>query len=106
MLKFWIQSFLAGVPTVVVGFRDDQGVLKKVQQFKTLELPRAVRANRDAWDPNVCLDLTKRVLDAVWEGTEDGAQYALRYTPPFECITLERLERGTDKSFLPEEYRQ
>jgi hypothetical protein len=26
LLKFWSQSFLAGIPQVVVGFRDDEGV--------------------------------------------------------------------------------
>jgi hypothetical protein len=26
LLKFWSQSFLAGVPRVVVGFRDDEGI--------------------------------------------------------------------------------
>ena len=27
LLKYWIQSYVAGVPTVVVGYRSEDGVL-------------------------------------------------------------------------------
>lgn len=28
LIKFWVQSFLAGIPLIKVGFRDDDGKLK------------------------------------------------------------------------------
>ena len=34
-MKWWAQSFLVGIPKIVCGFRDDDGVVKNVQHFKT-----------------------------------------------------------------------
>ncbi|KAF1362240.1 RAI1-domain-containing protein [Lizonia empirigonia] len=39
LLKFWAQSFLLGVPKIVVGFRSKSGILRGVQMFNTHELP-------------------------------------------------------------------
>ena len=33
-IKWWCQSFLVGVPKIVCGFRDDDGVVEKVVQVK------------------------------------------------------------------------
>lgn len=49
LLKFWAQSFLIGVPKVICGFRDDDGVLSHLETFKTLEIPRKVRHGTGAW---------------------------------------------------------
>jgi hypothetical protein len=29
-MKFWVQSYLLGVPEIICGFRDDDGVVRKV----------------------------------------------------------------------------
>ncbi|KAF9312464.1 Dom-3 Z, partial [Podila minutissima] len=49
LLKFWAQSFLPGIPTIIVGFRDDDGNVVHVQTFKTMEIPRLVRGKEGAW---------------------------------------------------------
>jgi len=38
-MKFWAQSFLVGVPRIVVGFRDDEGIVNSLQTFKTTDIP-------------------------------------------------------------------
>uniref|UniRef100_A0A0D9WG52 Decapping nuclease n=1 Tax=Leersia perrieri TaxID=77586 RepID=A0A0D9WG52_9ORYZ len=51
LLRFWIQSFLAGVPYVVVGFRNDKDedyILQFAQPFNRLELLRAQSPCPDA----------------------------------------------------------
>jgi len=48
-----MQSFLLGVPFVVVGFRDFKGILQSIQEFKTLELPRMVRNKVSSLKPVV-----------------------------------------------------
>ena len=40
----WLQSFLAGVPRIIVGFRDDAGVVKELRPLETMKIPRMVRA--------------------------------------------------------------
>jgi len=62
LLKFYFQSFLLGVPEIVVGFRTPAGQLSTLQTFKTIEIPRLVRDKPHAWDPLICLDWGKRFL--------------------------------------------
>ncbi|THU84181.1 RAI1-domain-containing protein [Dendrothele bispora CBS 962.96] len=62
LLKFYFQSFLLGVPEIVVGFRTPSGQLTTMQSFKTIEIPRMVRGKPGAWDPSVCLDWGFRFL--------------------------------------------
>ncbi|QRV89694.1 nuclear 5'-3' exoribonuclease-interacting protein, Rai1p [Ceratobasidium sp. AG-Ba] len=62
LLKFWAQSFLLGVPEIVVGFRTHQGQISTIQSFQTMGLPRMVRGKPGAWDPNTCLVFIGKLL--------------------------------------------
>ncbi|SGZ12437.1 BQ5605_C028g10505 [Microbotryum silenes-dioicae] len=55
LLKHYTQSFLLGVPTIIVGFRTRTGHLTALQSFKTLEIPRLVRNKSHAWSPTTSL---------------------------------------------------
>ncbi|XP_039801136.1 NAD-capped RNA hydrolase DXO1-like isoform X2 [Panicum virgatum] len=44
LLRFWIQSFLAGVPYVVVGFRNDAGILVRTERLRTKDITQKVKA--------------------------------------------------------------
>uniref|UniRef100_A0A452Z1B1 Decapping nuclease n=1 Tax=Aegilops tauschii subsp. strangulata TaxID=200361 RepID=A0A452Z1B1_AEGTS len=44
LLRFWIQSFLAGVSYVVVGFRNDAGVLIRTERLRTKDITQKVKA--------------------------------------------------------------
>jgi RAT1-interacting protein len=39
LMKFWIQSFLLGVPKIIVGFRTPDGILKRVEEMVSNYLP-------------------------------------------------------------------
>ncbi|KAF9972695.1 Dom-3 Z [Actinomortierella ambigua] len=54
LLKFWAQSYLAGVPTIVVGFRDDDGIVRELQTLKTADIPQIVRGRRGFWVSQDC----------------------------------------------------
>ncbi|XP_058086909.1 NAD-capped RNA hydrolase DXO1 isoform X2 [Magnolia sinica] len=43
LLKFWIQSFLADVPFIVVGFRDDAGRLVRTERLRTKDITQRVK---------------------------------------------------------------
>jgi len=62
LLKLYFQSFLLGVPEIVVGFRTPSGVLETTQTFKTIEIPRLVRDKAEAWNPLLCLDWGQRFI--------------------------------------------
>ncbi|KAL7281998.1 hypothetical protein ACG7TL_003465 [Trametes sanguinea] len=79
LLKFYMQSFLLGVPEVVVGFRTPAGRLTTTQTFKTIQIPRLVRGKPGAWDPQICfswghhfLNTLKSIVSAPAEASEGG----------------------------------
>jgi hypothetical protein len=39
LLRWWIQSFIVGVPTIYVGMRNDQGLLLATKAYRTKDLP-------------------------------------------------------------------
>jgi len=90
LLKFWLQSFLAGVPKIVVGFRDDRGVVHEVQTIETLSIPRMVRA-QGHWDPSVCLNFGQQALEWLQRemaSRSEGEELVLRYEPEQESLLL------------------
>ncbi|ORX39312.1 RAI1 like PD-XK nuclease-domain-containing protein [Kockovaella imperatae] len=66
LLKHWAQSFLLGVPTVEVGFRDDDGILRSQTSFETVKIPRLVAAiPQPPWSPAPCFHFLHAVLNLV-----------------------------------------
>ncbi|KAF8582448.1 RAI1-domain-containing protein [Ramaria rubella] len=85
LLKFYIQSFLLGVPEVVVGFRSPSGYLQTVQTFKTMDLPRSVRGKSGAWDPTICLAWGARVFEflraQIYDNDDERGVWRATFTP-------------------------
>jgi RAT1-interacting protein len=64
LMKFWIQSFLLGVPKIVVGFRSRDGMLLRVEEIETVNIPDKVRRRgRALWDGNVCINAASAFLE-------------------------------------------
>ncbi|KAH0974167.1 hypothetical protein GBA52_016066 [Prunus armeniaca] len=61
LLKFWIQSFLAGVPYIVIGFRDDAGRLVRTERLRTKDITQRVKM-KNYWQGGVCLAFADEVL--------------------------------------------
>jgi RAT1-interacting protein len=40
LMKWWAQSFLIGVPKLVCGFRNDDGIIKSLQSFRISDIPK------------------------------------------------------------------
>eukprot|EP00743_Colponemidia_sp_Colp-15_P008091 GILK01008767.1.p1 GENE.GILK01008767.1~~GILK01008767.1.p1 ORF type:complete len:384 (-),score=49.13 GILK01008767.1:153-1247(-) len=76
MLTFWIQSYLAGVPFIACGFRDNDGILRGVQHFKTTDLPKTAKR---FWQPKSCLSPTNQILSFIDNNTTDGNSYILQF---------------------------
>lgn len=64
LMKFWIQSFLLGVPKIIVGFRSRDGVLVKLEEIETANIPTtAQRRGRARWDGNTCINFASAFLE-------------------------------------------
>ena len=92
LFKFWVQSYLVGVPRIVVGFRDE-AELRKLQSFDTLELPGLAAAGaqgRPSWRPQACLGFADAVL--MWLrgalDAADGDAYVVTYDPEMRAISF------------------
>lgn len=64
LMKFWIQSFLLGVPKIIVGFRDQNGILVRIEEMETEKIPGTVkRRGKATWDGNMCINFAAGFLD-------------------------------------------
>ena len=73
LLKWWAQSFAVGVRRILVGFRDDDGHVRKLQTLDTLKLPGYAARHAGAWDPKTALAFADRVLTELKELFAGGA---------------------------------
>ena len=103
LLKYWAQSYLAGVPTIVCGLRDDNGIVRKIETFDTLEIPKIARKDDAKWNPSVCLNFCDEFL--AWVKSivvEDDRHvvYSFIFEDPFQFVKVEKRPYGTEV-FLP-----
>ena len=92
-LKYWLQSFLAGVPTVVVGFRDDAGKVLELKTLETRSMHKGSIRDKGYWDAAACFNFGARVLEWLQEqlvqhGDTAGDCFVLRYEPAAAAIQL------------------
>lgn len=66
LLKFWAQSFLLGVPKIIVGFRDRNGILLRLEEMETHSIPGKVqKVGKRSWDGNVCINFAAAFLECM-----------------------------------------
>lgn len=111
-LRWWAQSFLGGVPRILVGFKCDERTVVKSQIFDvtsrglTQSTPTCAQTS-DYWKPQVCFNFLDAFLSFVKEVvTEDN--YAVVYVfswNPGDDVRY-HIKRGQEHCFLLPEYVQ
>ncbi|KAF4628497.1 hypothetical protein G7Y89_g9656 [Cudoniella acicularis] len=98
LMKFWIQSFLLGVPKIVVGFRTPDGFLKRVEEMDTASIPGTVkRRGKGTWDGNMCINFASSLLDC------DGV-WRIRRKERSSTIEVFKIEETGHGDILPDEF--
>lgn len=92
LLKFWAQSFLLGVPKVIVGWRSKQGILKGVQEFDTGKIPGMVRRGSACWDGNVCINFAAAFLAHLKETIKEDGVYSLTLKKRSGVIEIQKVK--------------
>ncbi|KAG0030926.1 hypothetical protein BGZ81_002066 [Podila clonocystis] len=95
----------SGIPTIIVGFRDDDGNVVHVQAFKTMEIPRLVRGKEGAWDTTICINFLDGVLSFLKRlvvKDDPTLTYTIRWAYPFQAIEVEFA--GPKRSFLTKRF--
>lgn len=66
LLKFWAQSFLLGVPRIIIGFRDQDGIVRRLDDLDTASIPSKVKkSGRGTWDGNICINFAASFLECM-----------------------------------------
>lgn len=124
LLKFWIQSFLLNIPKIIVGFRtnDERGILTRVQEYTTTDLPKFVagRARSEGrnppWEKEVCINFAGEFLtflrDTILKhsqyssgnGTSQGGVWKVRRRERSDVIEVFRVEEDGYGDILSREF--
>ena len=107
LLKFWAQSFLAGIPKIVVGMRDDNGIVRGLTSYKTTSIPGICNKQyTKKWDANIALNFLDAILNwlkRVVVIDNPDVVYMVEFNEPFTYVSLEVCKEGS-KKFLPDWY--
>jgi RAT1-interacting protein len=95
LLKFWAQSFLLGVPKIIVGWRSKQGILNGVQEFDTGKIPGMVRRGTGCWDGNVCINFAASFLGFLKETVKGDGVYRISLRKKAGVVEVQRVRDGT-----------
>jgi RAT1-interacting protein len=96
LLKFWAQSFLLGVPKVIVGFRSKEGILRAIDTYDTARIPGMVRRGTGCWDGNVCINFTAAFLDHLKRTITEEGVYKISLRKKSGVINVVKVvDRGT-----------
>lgn len=64
LMKYWIQSFLLGVPKIIVGFRSRDGILLDVQEIETQKIPETINGRPNpSWNADMCVNFAASFLE-------------------------------------------
>ncbi|XP_072288051.1 decapping and exoribonuclease protein [Pyxicephalus adspersus] len=105
LLKWWCQSFLLGIPLIVAGFRNQQGRIESLQNYRTADIPHLVRGDRQSWDPAVCMNFCNAFLSYIKKvATKDNPRVVYVFSwEPGSDITFNMESNSTDL-VVPEWY--
>ncbi|KAI9052299.1 hypothetical protein LZ554_003653 [Drepanopeziza brunnea f. sp. 'monogermtubi'] len=105
LMKFWIQSFLLGVPKIIVGFRTQDGFLTRIEEMDTASIPGTVkRRGKGTWDGNMCINFAATLLDFLKATiTEDGV-WRIRRKERSSGIEVFRIEEVGHGDILSDDF--
>ena len=64
LLKFWAQSFLLGVPKIIVGYRTQQGMLEHLEELDVQTIPDKVKSKgKGLWDGQTSINFASSFLE-------------------------------------------
>ncbi|XP_054713465.1 uncharacterized protein LOC129222930 [Uloborus diversus] len=73
LLNWWTQSYLAGIPEVICGMRDDLGIVNSLEVIRISNMPNLAQG---FWSPDVCLHFCDYFLNYLKKTViEDDPKY-------------------------------
>ncbi|KAK0653831.1 RAI1 like PD-XK nuclease-domain-containing protein [Cercophora samala] len=112
LMKFWAQSFLLGVPKIIVGWRDRNGMLVDIEEFSTQEIDERVRRESHSgdwpWRPWVCVNFASEVLDWIQQviraDPQQSGVWRIRLDAKTKAIELFKVEETGHGKILTDDF--
>ncbi|KAL4877661.1 RAI1 like PD-XK nuclease-domain-containing protein [Aspergillus karnatakaensis] len=105
LLKFWAQSFLLGVPKIVVGFRGQDGIVRRLEELETGNIPGNVKkSGRGTWDGNICINFAAAFLEWFKSVIQEGGTWRLRKVEKSSIIEVYKVEESGTGDILSEAF--
>ncbi|KAI7769149.1 hypothetical protein ACKAV7_004332 [Fusarium commune] len=106
LMKYWIQSFLLGVPRIVVGFRTQDGILVEAREMETHRIPDMVNADPNPkWNADMCVNFAATFLEWLTENINDEGVWRIRREPQSPTIELFKVEETGHGDILSDEFK-
>ncbi|KAK8034406.1 RAI1-domain-containing protein [Apiospora rasikravindrae] len=105
LMKFWIQSFLLGVPKIIVGFRDQGGILRKIEEIRTESIPvKAAHRGVQSWNADMCINFASSFLDWLKQVVNDDGVWRIRRASGSKQIEVSRVEEAGHGKILTDDF--
>lgn len=92
----WLQSYLAGVKTLIFGFRDNEGLVHSMEEYNVKEVPL-----KSDWDGGAMFGLISGVLNWLHQHVDEGCSGTLQYCGA-ERHAIEFRKNDHEGHFLPD----
>ncbi|XP_037816076.1 decapping nuclease DXO homolog [Lucilia sericata] len=103
-LKYWLQSYLANVKDIYVGYKNKNGIIEEpIENITARNLPKNC-----FWKPSICMGLLYDFLQNVEKRMSTvnclNTVYMFHYNPEEKIFSYEIFKGKTDKTFISEDY--
>jgi len=102
LLRFWSQSFLLGVQKIIVGERNNDGILLRVREMDTQSIPNIAKTSRrNLWDGKFSIDFTTAFLEWLRDTVKEGSVWRIRHAENSHDVDLFKVD---EPSFLSKDF--
>ncbi|KAK0291336.1 decapping endonuclease targeting mRNA [Friedmanniomyces endolithicus] len=105
LLRYWAQSFLLGVPKIMVGYRTPDGFLTRIAELETQRIPAQVKRGAHTWDGNLCINLTAAFLDFLTQTVVGDGVWRIRRWKNWRMIEVFKTEEVVMENILKQSFR-
>ncbi|KAF4120507.1 RAT1-interacting protein [Geosmithia morbida] len=106
LMKFWIQSFLLGVPKIIVGFRSREGILRGLEEIDTQRIPQTVNSRPNpSWNADMCVNFAGVFLEWLSKTINDEGVWRIRRLPQSPTIDVFKVEETGHGDILSDEFK-
>ncbi|KAK7421770.1 decapping endonuclease targeting mRNA [Neonectria punicea] len=106
LMKYWIQSFLLGVPKIMVGFRTRDGILVDVKEIETQKIPETVGSQPNPkWNADMCVNFAAVFLEWLTKSVNDEGVWRITRQPQSSTIDVFKVEETGHGNILSDEFK-